>query len=716
MVLRPGLRTIPADAQPLSRNARPRPHLSAPSPPSPLSPSPASPSSPAMRSNAEPAEGVPAFLAKLWKLVDETCTNNLICWGTGGTTFIIKNQIDFARKLLPLYYKHNNMASFVRQLNMYGFHKVVSVENGSLKCENEEIQFTHPCFLRGHPFMLQHIKRKIATSRATTTINNGEDKALLKPELVSKVITDVKQMKGRQESLDARFSVMKRENEALWREVALLRQKHNKQQQIVNNLIQFLMSLVQPSRNGPLKTGVKRRYQLMINDAAHNSSDNFVNRGPKCSRFDSDNELEEDDGDFILPDMLDVDGPIIHEVGEQDHVGDTDDGSDLASESVPSKTTNPASSRSGNRSATATKTMPEAFEMDGDDIDIESLETVETENEYPSELLEASTENASDELEYSIQKESHKGKGRKNSGKKSKKQSVPNSPAFTITSTQASPTLPNNIFDSDEANSQDESVLLSENSQAALSDLVQSTVEADLPSPSDEIDSDFMNKVTSGSYNPNINLYTFTHKGKSKSNKKDKGKDNVVRIKEEIVPEDDEANWNDMTVATLPSDNGRPTYNRFNSVNLRDFSTQHTTDRKTKKLPGSNYSNEDVDDHLLTMQNDIDSLRELLCGDTYSLDANALLGLFEQEEPFYGLSVNPSDLSVDKDKDAQNDSASQLISYVPPTLNLGFEDFEMDADNSQPETDNDMFPTTEESLNTPQVQLSELKFPNDSID
>lgn len=63
-----------------------------------------------------------------------------------------------------------------------------------------------------------------------------------------------------------------------------------------------------------------------------------------------------------------MEGPIIHEVGEQDHAEDSDDGSDLACESVPLKTTNPASSRSRTRSATATKTMPEAFEMDGDDI------------------------------------------------------------------------------------------------------------------------------------------------------------------------------------------------------------------------------------------------------------------------------------------------------------------------------------------------------------
>ncbi|XP_075168727.1 heat shock factor isoform X3 [Haematobia irritans] len=238
-----------------------------------------------MHTFGETGAGVPAFLAKLWRLVEDPETNNLICWSKDGRSFIIQNQAQFARELLPLNYKHNNMASFIRQLNMYGFHKITSIDNGGLKFDRDEMEFTHPCFKRNCPYLLEHIKRKIASTKSV------DEKAAMKPEAVSKVLQDVKAMRGRQDSLDSRFSVMKQENEALWREIASLRQKHAKQQQIVNKLIQFLITIVQPQRNN--MTSVKRHMQLMINDI------------PEKSKIRKSSESESDCG------------PVIHELGEE---------------------------------------------------------------------------------------------------------------------------------------------------------------------------------------------------------------------------------------------------------------------------------------------------------------------------------------------------------------------------------------------------------------
>lgn len=145
---------------------------------------------------------------------------------------------------------------------MYGFHKITSIDNGGLKFDRDEMEFSHPYFQKGHPYLLEHIKRKIAHPKQVES-----DKIASKVETVNRVLHEVKNMRGRQESLDTRFSAMKQENEALWREVAILRQKHMKQQQIVNKLIQFLVTMVQPTRSGLGSSLGKRRYQLMINDA-----------------------------------------------------------------------------------------------------------------------------------------------------------------------------------------------------------------------------------------------------------------------------------------------------------------------------------------------------------------------------------------------------------------------------------------------------------------
>ncbi|XP_022357830.1 heat shock factor protein 1 isoform X6 [Enhydra lutris kenyoni] len=214
---------------------------------------------------------VPAFLTKLWTLVSDPDTDALICWSPqSGNSFHVFDQGQFAKEVLPKYFKHNNMASFVRQLNMYGFRKVVHIEQGGLvKPERDDTEFQHPCFLRGQEQLLENIKRKVTS---VSTLKNEDIK--IRQDSVTKLLTDVQLMKGKQESMDSKLLAMKHENEALWREVASLRQKHAQQQKVVNKLIQFLISLVQSNRI----LGVKRKIPLMLNDGSSAHS------GPKYGR------------------------------------------------------------------------------------------------------------------------------------------------------------------------------------------------------------------------------------------------------------------------------------------------------------------------------------------------------------------------------------------------------------------------------------------------
>ena len=38
-------------------------------------------------------------------------------WSDNGDTFVIKNTEKFAKEIIPKWYKHNNISSFVRQLH-----------------------------------------------------------------------------------------------------------------------------------------------------------------------------------------------------------------------------------------------------------------------------------------------------------------------------------------------------------------------------------------------------------------------------------------------------------------------------------------------------------------------------------------------------------------------------------------------------------------------
>ncbi|KAG2468614.1 HSF2 protein, partial [Polypterus senegalus] len=139
------------------------------------------------------------------------------------------------------------------------------------------IEFQHPFFKHGQDDLLENIKRKVSATKPEDGKFRQED--------LSKIISTFQNVHDQHENLDLKLTTLKRENEALWREVSELRQKHSQQQQVIKKrtykhqidffvslqflfsyptcpkILQFIVTLV---RNNPM-VSLKRKRPIMMN-------------------------------------------------------------------------------------------------------------------------------------------------------------------------------------------------------------------------------------------------------------------------------------------------------------------------------------------------------------------------------------------------------------------------------------------------------------------
>lgn len=201
----------------------------------------------------------PAFVNKVWSMLNDNSNANLIQWSADGKSFIVVNREEFVHQILPKYFKHSNLASFVRQLNMYDWHKVQDVRSGSIQnSSDDKLQFENEFFVRGREDLLEKIVRQKSSAATNSKVNSGasgntpggSDLHLLgevnlgDQSNVSALLGELEQIKYNQMAISKDLLRINKDNEMLWKENMMARERHRTQQQALEKILRFLASLV----------------------------------------------------------------------------------------------------------------------------------------------------------------------------------------------------------------------------------------------------------------------------------------------------------------------------------------------------------------------------------------------------------------------------------------------------------------------------------------
>uniref|UniRef100_A0A0N4ZN56 HSF_DOMAIN domain-containing protein n=1 Tax=Parastrongyloides trichosuri TaxID=131310 RepID=A0A0N4ZN56_PARTI len=182
---------------------------------------------------------IPIFLIKLWNILNNSDLDHIIKWDESGMSFHICKRYIFSKEVLPKYFKHNNLNSFIRQLNMYGFRKVATFDKLNTPSSENHYEFCHKYFVRNNFNLLYYIKRKISSSKYSQQVAKNEILYGDVEQFNKSLIEEIKQIREKQLKTDMNMIALRKQNENIWKEINGFRTKYKSQHDNIKNLCEI---------------------------------------------------------------------------------------------------------------------------------------------------------------------------------------------------------------------------------------------------------------------------------------------------------------------------------------------------------------------------------------------------------------------------------------------------------------------------------------------
>ncbi|KAK6938540.1 Heat shock factor (HSF)-type, DNA-binding [Dillenia turbinata] len=183
------------------------------------------------------SNALPPFLVKTYEMVDDPATDLVVSWSQSNKSFVVWDPPDFARDLLPRYFKHNNFSSFIRQLNTYGFRKV----------DPDQWEFANEDFVRGQPHLLKNIHRRkpIHSHSLQNQQGQGTASSMLTEAERQDLTEKVDRLRRDKESLVSELERHEQEREEYESQIHLLKKRIQCIKQHQQDIVSFVAQVLQ---------------------------------------------------------------------------------------------------------------------------------------------------------------------------------------------------------------------------------------------------------------------------------------------------------------------------------------------------------------------------------------------------------------------------------------------------------------------------------------